>query len=51
MRISNNCFLNHEKALTESTNIYSGTYTFEINRGAIISPKADVTLDINAKIE
>ena len=36
---------------TEPTSIYTGTYTYRLNRGAIIVPNEDVTIEIEAKIE
>ena len=36
---------------TEPTSIYTGTYTYRLNRGAITVPNEDITIDIEAKIE
>ena len=36
---------------TKPTSIYTGTYTYRLNRGAIIVPNENVTIDIEAKIE
>lgn len=36
---------------TKPTSIYAGTYSYRLNRGAIIVPNEEVTIEIDAKIE